>query len=229
MKLPYDKNPGRQFMPQNVAGTRCRCVCVCQEVYACVCVCSCQTNEMCQKQRQNSRSRWRPFDLFTRNWHTHTHRHACGGARAFWKFDIFQFSLLSELPVPACLHFMMATPITTDANFCLLFFLFFLFFHFFFSFIFLSKRKLLKCHTDISYSMHTYAIHIYLSVCVCVSRIYLSFHTRSEANEKYANEIVTQFLKRGAHCYFICMRMSITLKYNAIHEIGYKNNNNNRN
>lgn len=212
-----------KMLPELVVG-----VCVC--VWKCmrVCVCSCQTNEMCQKQRQNSRSKWRPFDLFTRNWHTH--RHECGGARAFWKFDIFQFSLLSELPVPACLHFMMATPITTDANFCLLFSPLFPLFPFFFSIHFSVQEKITKMPSRY-FIFYAYICNTYLfeCMCVCVSRIYLSFHTRSEANEKYANEIVTQFLKRGAHCYFICMRMSITLKYNAIHEIGNKNNNNNRN
>lgn len=161
--------------------------------------------------------------LHTKLAHTHIHTRT----RAFWKFDIFQFSLLlgqaACLPasLPACLHFMMATPITTDTNS-------FPFIHSFFFFI-LANRKLLKCHTDISYSMQIYVYilyntYLYISVCVCVCGLYVSFHTRFEveANEKYANEIVTQFptlTHTSVHCYFICMRMRITLKYNAIHEI----------
>lgn len=58
---------------------------------------------------------------------------------------------------------------------------------------------------------------------MCWCGLYVCFHTRFEveANEKYANEIVTQFptlthTHTSVHCYFICMRMRITLKYNAI-------------
>lgn len=113
--------------------------------------------------------------LHTKLAHTHIHRRT----RAFWKFDIFQFSLLlgqaACLPasLPACLHFMMATPITTDANS-------FPFIHSFIFFFILANRKLLKCHTDISYSMQIYVYilyntYLYISVCVCV--VYMSLFT----------------------------------------------------
>lgn len=188
MKLPYDKNPGRQFMPQNVAGTRCLWVCVCEEVYACVCVharlMKCVRNSV----RIVDRSGVHSTSSHETGTHTHTNRRS-GSLLEIWYFPIF----IAFGAACACLFaFYDGNANNNWRKFLPSFFSSFSSF-----FIFLSMRKLLKCHTDISYSMHTY-----LFECVCVSRIYLSFHTRSEANEKYANEIVTQFLKRGGALLF---------------------------
>lgn len=109
--------------------------------------------------------------LHTKLAHTHIHTRT----RAFWKFDIFQFSLLlgqaACLPasLPACLHFMMATPITTDANS-------FPFIHSFFLFYF-GQQKITKMphryfifHADIRIYIVQY---VFIYLCV----VYMSLFT----------------------------------------------------
>lgn len=116
MKLPYDKNHAvnlcRKMLPALVLGCT-GCECVFSSVCTCVCTCVCVLVYVCGRLMKCVRNSVRIVDrsgVHSRPLHTklaHTHIHT--RTRAFWKFDIFQFSLLlgqaACLPasLPACL------------------------------------------------------------------------------------------------------------------------------
>lgn len=183
MKLPYDKNHAvnlcRKMLPALVLGcTGCECVfsSVCTCVCTCECVCAWQTNEMCQKQRQNSRSKWRPFSTSSHETGTHTHTQTDESLLEIWYFPIFIAFGASGMSAcqPACLFAFYDGNANNNWRKFLSFHSFFLFF------FILANRKLLKCHTDISYSMQIYVYilyNTYLYISVYVFVVYMSLFT----------------------------------------------------
>lgn len=103
MKLPYDKNHAvdlcRKMLWVELGVSVCSAVCVVVCVLACVYWCVCEPGRLMKCVRNSvrivDRSGVHSRPLHTKLAHTHTR------TRAFWKFDIFQFSLL--LGQAACL------------------------------------------------------------------------------------------------------------------------------
>lgn len=174
MKLPYDKNHAvnlcRKMLPAVVVGcTGCECVfssvCVAVCVLASVCVpgrlMKCVRNSVRIVDRSGVHSR----PLQTKLAHTHTHTDE--SLLEIWYFPIFIAFGASGMSAcqPACLF---AFYDGNANNNWRKFLSFHSFFHFFFI---LANRKLLKCHTDISYSMQIYVYilyntYLYISLCV---------------------------------------------------------------
>jgi len=99
-------------MPQNVALSTRVCMCMCVWVCVCVSVPAYERLMKCVRNRvRNSRSNWQTYQSL----HTHRNKTALG-------FFLFLFFFFGNLIFSnfhcfcSCLHFMMAMPITTDAN-----------------------------------------------------------------------------------------------------------------
>lgn len=149
----------------------CGSVCVCECVHARLMKCVRNSVRIVDRSGVHSTSSHETGTLT----HTLTHmeEREASGNLIFSNFHCFR----SCLCLPACLFaFYDGNANNNWRKFLpVFFFLFFL--------SFLANRKLLKCHTDISYSIHTHIVRIYL----CVSRLYLSFHTRSEVERQMKN------------------------------------------
>lgn len=137
----------------------CGSVCVCECVHARLMKCVRNSVRIVDRSGVHSTSSHETGTLT----HTLTHmeEREASGNLIFSNFHCFR----SCLCLPACLHFMMATPITTDANFCLFFFSFFS--------VFFGQQKITKMpYRYFIFHTYTYSTNLF----VCVSSISLFSH-----------------------------------------------------